>query len=425
MMGFRPRETAAALALLTQLACAGQRAIEVAGPAGDRTHDQGVVAEALAQATPGDVIQFGPGTYVVGGEGMLIRTPGIFLRGHPGGTTLVGCTSAERSTLPIADFWETCNGFTLAGEGQSVSDIRFEGFNYALSIRQAEGVGLSDGDPSYLGGQVIENNVFQDVTSLSIRVPADSVVHVRGNVFRNAWHAVAIGGRNIHIVNNDISVPEPDRVSNGFPGGAIGIRPGDGVCESILVEGNRIDGHTEGVMVALFPQDEPGSSCSDITVRDNDIQMRPVYLPDNDPRMGAEERGDYAGKPAIAPAILVRNVQPLVAAGDIDWPAFWVPEGGWSPELANGRIYNVLVEGNRITGAVGVGIEVVNADDVQILDNEIDVRAATTSDELDGLRLGGNGGAGVWVELGLLEAVNGSTVWVSETSQRVTVRNRD
>lgn len=425
IMAFGRFRIAAVLTLLTPLACADRSSLEIPAPTGDRAHDQDVIATVLAQAIPGDIIRFGPGTYVIGGEGLVIATPEISLRGHPDGTTLVGCTSAERSALSMEEFWETCNGFTLAGEGQHVSDIRFEGFENALTIRHPRAVELPDRDLPYVGGLVIENNVFQDVTSLSIRIDADSVVQVRDNVFRNSWHAIAMGGRNIRIMNNDISVPEPERVSIGFPGGAIGLRPSDGVCESVLVEGNRIDGHTEGVMVAVFPQDEPGSSCSDITVRDNEILMRPVYYPENDRRMGVEELRRYAGKPVIAPAILVRNVQPLVEAGDIDWPEFWMPEGGWPPELANARIHDVLVEGNRITGAIGVGIEVVGVEDIQVLDNEIEVRAATTSDEIDGLHLGGNAGPGAWVELGFLDAVNGTPVWASDSSQRVTIRGRE
>jgi hypothetical protein len=321
------------------------------------------------------------------------------------------------------DFWDTCNGFTLAGEAQRVSDIRFEGFNYALRIRHPDAVGLPERDLPFVGGHVIEGNVFRDVSTFSIGLDADSVVQIRDNAFRNTWHAIALGGRNVWIVNNDISVPEPERVSAGYPGGAIGIRPYDGVCESILVEGNRIDGHTEGVMVALFPQDAPGSSCSGITVRGNEISMRPVLFPDRDPRMSPEEQEEQAGKPSIAPAILIRNVQRLVSAGDIEWPESWVPEGGWPPELANGSIHDVLVEDNRITGAVGVAIEVVDADDVRIINNEIDVRPATTPDEMHGLRLGGNGGPGIWVELGFIESVNGTPVWVSDGSRRVTVRN--
>ena len=401
----------------------GSARVEVPVPTGERMSDREAVTAAIQAAGPGEVVEFGAGTYLIGSEAFLVGTPGIALRGHPDGTTLVGCTEDERAAMPIEEYWERCNGFVLAGEAQRVTGLRFEGFSDALSIRHPSAVDLPERDVPYAGGQVIEGNVFQDVTSFSIRLDADSVVLVRDNVFRNTWHALATGGRNIHFVDNDIAVPEPDRVSNGYPGGAIGIRPDrNGVCESIVVEGNRVEGHTEGVMIALFPQDAAGSSCSDIVVRNNEISMRPVHFPFADPRPGFEDAEDRGGKLAIAPAILVRNVQPLVGAGVLEWPAFWIPEGGWPAELADGRIHDITVEGNRITGAVGIGIELVDVEDVRVLDNEIEVRPAATPAEIEGLRLGGNGGPGVWIELGLLETVNGTAVWVSEGSEGVEIR---
>jgi hypothetical protein len=381
------------------------------------------VAGALEDAPPGSTIEFAAGTYLLGGEALVVGTPGIRLRGHPDGTTLLGCTEDERAAMPIEEFWEMCNGFILAGEGQHVSDLRFEGFGDALAIRHPSAVDLPEREVPYTGGLMIEDNVFQDVTSFSIRLDADSVVLVRRNAFRNTWHALAAGGRNVHFVDNDVSVPDPARVSNGYPGGAVGIRPDEnGICESIVLEGNRIEGHTEGVMIALFPQDRAGSSCSDIVVRDNEIVMRPVYFPAEDPRPGMEEVEDRSGKLAIAPAILVRNVQPLVGEGVLEWPDFWVPEGGWPAELAHGRIFDIAVDGNRIAGAVGIGIELVDVENVRVLDNEIDVRPASTPAEIEGLQLGGNGGPGVWIELGLFEEVNGTPVWVSEGSEGVEVR---
>jgi hypothetical protein len=412
------------VALVWLTGCAETGVIHVREPTGGQPGERRDIADACNPFGPGGTIAFGPGRYVVGGEGLVLSTPGVALRGDREGTTIVGCTDEELADLDMEDFWETCNGFVLAAEAQEVSDFRFESFNVALSLGEPADTGqLERRAPSFTGGQVVENNVFQGIISVSIDVNADSTVWVRDNVFRNTWHAVAMGGRNVRIVDNDISVPEPERVPMvGYPGGAIGIRPdAGGACESILVEGNRIDGHTEGVMVALFPQDVAGSSCSDITVRDNEIVMRPVHFPARDPRIGVPDDG-RGGKFAIAPAILVRNVQPLVADGTLSWPESWMPEGGWPPELAMGRIHDVTVEGNRITGAVGIGIEVVDVTDSRIVDNRIEVRPASTPAERDGLGFGGNGGPGVWVQLGLLDAVNGTAVWVSEGSSRVTVR---
>lgn len=101
-------------------------------------------------------------------------------------------------------------------------------------------------------------------------------------------------------------------------------------------------------------QDVAGSSCSDIAVRDNEIAMRPVRFPAQDPRIGVPDDG-RGGKLAIAPAMLVRNVQPLVADGTLSWPEFWIPEGGWPPELAMGRIHDVTVEGRAWCWGFGSG----------------------------------------------------------------------
>lgn len=43
--------------------------------------------------------------------------------------------------------------------------------------------------------------------------------------------------------------------------------------------------------------------------------------------------------------------------------------------------------------------------------------------ERDGLTLGGNLGPGLWVELGLVDEVNGTPVWVSQGSEDNVVRN--
>ncbi len=104
------------------------------------------------------------------------------------------------------------------------------------------------------------------------------------------------------------------------------------------------------------------------------------------------------------------------------WNEYWMPEGGWPAALSDGRISDVSVVGNHITGAVGVAIEAADVTDSRIVDNEIEVRPATTPEERDGLSVGGNGFPGVWVTLGLVDEVNGTPVWVSAGSERTVVR---
>ena len=285
----------------------------MAEPAQDRAQDRDAVAMALDQAVPGDVVQFGAGTYVVGGDLMVVGTPGISLRGHPDGTTLVGCTREERSAL-------ACGGFMLAGEAQRVSGFRFEGFGAALRIVDPNLAGLPERDLPFVGGHVIEDNHFEDITSLYYLLDADSTVYFRNNVFRNSWHPIVGGGRNIHIVNNDMSVPNPGDMYAGHAGAAIGATAWDGVCESILIEGNRIDGHSAGVVIRFFPNRNAGSSCSHITVRNNEITMRPIYHPAVDPRLTESENAELAGKLAIGAAIALRNLQPLLGSRDARGP---------------------------------------------------------------------------------------------------------
>jgi hypothetical protein len=399
--------------------------IDLPEPTGDRARDHAAVAEAFERVEPGGTIAFAAGTYLVGSEGLVLRTPGVTLHGHPDGSTVVGCTAEERAD-PNFDLRGMCNGFVLAAEEQRVMGLHFESFAVSLGLGDptAFGVATADDGPdrptSFTGGHVIEDNTFQNVGSIDVALDADSTVWIRRNVFRNTWHAVALGGRNIRVIDNLISAPEPERVPGGFTGVAVGIRPNvNGTCSDIVVEGNRIEGHTEGVVIAVLPQDPPGSACSDITVRSNEIVMRPLPYPeDNDRRWG-----DRAGGLAIAPAIRLMNAQRAVSEGVIDWPERWMPEGGWPAKLAEGRVSNVLVEGNRISGAVGVAIELIYASDNRIIDNEIEVRPAATPAERDGLMLGGNLGPGHWVELGLVDEVNGTPVWVSPGSERNVVRN--
>lgn len=403
--------------------------VHVAPPTGETEIDRANVQAAFDAVQPGGTVIFAAGSYVIGGEGLVLRTPGVALRGDSDGTTFLGCTRKQRRSLGADEFSEVCgDGFVLAAEAQRVSGLRFESFSLALSIQEATEVEAQGRTASFTGGHVVEDNSFHDGFSFRIALDADSTVRVRRNVFRNVWHAVAIGGRNIQVTNNDISVPEPERVPFGFAGVAIGIRPlgDDGACSSMVVAGNRIDGHTEAVAIAVFPQDPPGSVCSDITVRDNEIVMRPVRMPDDQlveiGRSDLVERSDLAGALAIAPAIRLYNAQRLVSEGLIERWTPWMPEGGWPDAMSEGRISNVRVENNRITGAVGVAIEAAHVTDSRIVDNEIEVRPATTRREQEGLTVGGNGGPGVWVLMGLVDEVNGMPVWVSAGSEGTVVR---
>lgn len=260
--------------------CGDASRIELPDPTGDRGSDRAALADAFEQVPAGGTVSFGAGTYLIGGERLTLTTPGVSLVGHADGTTLLGCTEDEIDVGTTRDFDTNCDGIRLGAEAQRVSGLRFESFDMSLDIEHVE---RSDRTVSFTGGQVVEGNSFLNSASLQITVDADSTVLIRGNEFRNTWHALAILGRNVHVLDNDISTPEPELVPMGYPGGAVGISPGPtGVCDSVLVEGNRIDGHSEAVMIATLPM-VPGSVCSGITVRNNEITVRTIRIP-ADPR---------------------------------------------------------------------------------------------------------------------------------------------
>lgn len=104
--------------------------VRVATPTGERVTDRENIQAAFDAVQPGGTVIFAAGSYVVGGEGLVLRTPGVALRGDPDGTTLLGCTRTQRKSLALGEwpeFSEACgDGLVLAAEAQQVSDLRFE-----------------------------------------------------------------------------------------------------------------------------------------------------------------------------------------------------------------------------------------------------------------------------------------------------------
>ena len=402
--------------LLLVAGCADGLRIELPEPTGDRELDLAVVSDALVRVDPGSTIAFGPGTYRIGSEGLTLSAPEVTLLGHPDGTTLLGCSEDELSTRP---FRSMCRGILLAAEAQRVFNLRFEAFSVALELKPPADDQAVERATPYTGGHLIEGNAFHNSSGFEVGLIADSTVVIRGNVFRNTYHALTLEGRNIHVIDNDISAPEPELIPDGHPGGAVALASfATATCDSILVEGNRIDGHSEAVLISNTPF-VPGAGCSGITVRNNEITMR---LSRTLTEAWADPRGPMnAGKFAIAPAIRIANAQRMLFEGVPLWGQAMAPEGGWPPAFMESQVSDILVEGNRISGAVGIGIEIAAARNVRVIGNDIDVRPAVTPDELEGLSVGGNMRSGIWVLQGLLEKVNGSPVWVSEDSEDVVV----
>ena len=222
------------------------------------------------------------------------------------------------------------------------------------------------------------------------------------------------------MIDNDMSVPEPDLVPMGSAGGGVAVAPGSaGICSSVLVEGNRIDGYSEGVMIAALTA-APGAGCSDITVRNNDIVASSWRVP-ADPRINTVPDPSYVGKLGVAAPIRVINLQRILAEGVPIRIQAQAPGSGWPAGFADARITGIVIEGNRITGAVGLGIEVVGVDDSRIRDNEIDVRPTASAEEMEAVKFGGNLGEGLWPIMGVADEIDGSPTWTAWVSDDVVV----
>lgn len=87
---------------------------------------------------PGGTVVFAAEGYVVGGEGLVLRTPGVELRGDSDGTTFLGCTRNQRIDLSPGNSLRF-DGFVLAAEAQRVSGLRFESFSPTLHPRVVGG----------------------------------------------------------------------------------------------------------------------------------------------------------------------------------------------------------------------------------------------------------------------------------------------
>ncbi len=79
-----------------ELAKTRGKIVFVASPSGNVLADRAIIKAAVAQAEPGDIVQFASGTYLIGTgvpysyDGIVVDVPNTILQGHPGGTTLKG-----------------------------------------------------------------------------------------------------------------------------------------------------------------------------------------------------------------------------------------------------------------------------------------------------------------------------------------------
>jgi parallel beta-helix repeat protein len=371
--------------------------VYVTPPTGQRETDRASILAALERVEPGSIVQFAAGTYLVG-EIIPIATPRLTLLGHPEGTTLRGCSEAEldeieneadrESDLPaLFAVLLRCGIMELTGGHVTVRDFTFENTRMGLLL------GCCHAELAFRpseGGYRIEHNTFRDSgNAIRALLSSPEPTVIRGNRFINVFHALSAGAKHLRMLDNDLSVPEPERVAGrGHPGFGIGIWPipgdfaelaasGGQPCEHNLIAGNRIEGHETGIV--LFG--EPGLACRQNVIRDNTIIVRRVPF-----------------DPARWPADAVGITDPA------DSTIVGVPLTLHNPS-GEGRIEDNLIEGNQIVGADGIGIEVLRASRNRIVNNTI--TGIRRRDPFPGNTLGGDpqrwavaNGSGVWVSPG-------------------------
>jgi hypothetical protein len=358
--------------------------VHVNPPTGVRDADRASLLAALDQVRPGGTVQFGAGTYLVG-RFLDVGVPRITLLGHAEGTTIRGCDPAGFSDMAVA--LVECNGFNLTGGAQTVRALSFEQTWHALvlgGLTCDAGGCRPDSPPIHArtGGYLVEGNTFRESQN-GIRVAGEwsEPAVIRDNQFINTYHAVVVNGMTAQIVDNLISVPDPERVPyTRHPGGALAILGWDApdqsaVCDNNVIAGNRITGHPDAILVAVAP----GGTCRGNVIRDNTIESYPVRFR------------------SPSTALFVRDEADSTVVG--------VPIALLNGVFGDGTIEDNLIEGNRIVGASGLAIQVSWAGRNRIVNNTITGVAAR--DPFPGNTLfpeppewGEANGSGIWISAG-------------------------
>jgi hypothetical protein len=368
--------------------------LRVAPPTGTPEIDRANVQAAFDSVSAGEAILFAPGTYMLG-AGATLTVPDVTVLGHPAGTTLQGC-EPEAFDVPDAERLSVvfgCGGLVVRAERQTIRNLTFQyawhGIvvgPYPASLEEAMAMqtqGLPE--PFPVGGQRIEGNTFR-ATPNGMRVlgVGDEPSVVRDNDFIDTFHAIGIYGPPLHFVENRVSVEDPSRVPNSrHPASAILVEaqtPGTD-CSGTRVADNSVEGHPGAIYVLAAP----GEVCRGVEIVDNTVRVSAVPV-------APVSQGSTV--PTTASDTTLVGIP--ITIGVLDFPMPGAP-----PELAPGVIEEILVEGNRLLGAPGIGVR-VGASNSRIVDNEIsDIRVR---DPYPGVS---------WApDLATWEAGNGSGIWV-------------
>ncbi|HSM06534.1 MAG TPA: right-handed parallel beta-helix repeat-containing protein [Longimicrobiales bacterium] len=412
--------------------------VRVAPPTGTE-RDRDAILDALDSVPPGGTVQFEEGLYLVG-EIVVVETPGITLQGHPDGTTLRGCelerfarmeeemgrvmetvqAALASGSVPDPDDLEAaeaivrgCGLFELHGGGIAVRGFTVDQSRSGICLNTCSGADAPVEPGWEHGGYLVERNVFREsANGVRGRLLSDDRSIIRTNTFINTYHAVSMGGRNVHVVDNEITAPEPARVpESGLVSFAIAFGG-----EDHLIAGNRIGGHPEGILMATLP----GEVARGNTIRDNRITVARVAVPSEGaallPMSNAED-STFAGVPIAFAYVAIR-----------------LPGSDPDEELQPGHFVENSIEDNEIHGAEGVGIHIENGVGNRIRGNTI--RGVVARVPYPGNTLGSSpawpraNGAGIWLSPGstgnevtdnVFVDVRGPVVAIEGDGNRVTV----
>jgi parallel beta-helix repeat protein len=424
---------ARAQALPPHSASASPGTVYVAPPTGEKEEDRASILAALEEVRPGGTVQFAPGTYLVG-ELIRVTTSDVTLLGHPDGTILRGCHPSDFVEFMVAGF--ACNGLELAGGRQTVRDLTFEYAWHGLFIgccfpSDLAEMQSADGPPhrhDQPGGHLIEGNTFRN-SSNGMRVVGRSAepIVIRDNRFINTFHALVINGGTAHFLDNDISTPDPAAVPiQGRNGGAIIVMPDPPVreCGENIIAGNRILDYADAILIYV---PDPGTRCERNVVRNNTIVVRRNPLGN---RREAITMGSPFDTTVVGIPVSITN---RVRAGGSS-PS----DAGAAGVGADAFIGYHRIEGNRIIGADGLGIEIRGSSGNRIADNHLsDIKEripfpGNTTHSMDPEAWRDANGSGIWISAGsdgnvvagnTFDAVAGPAVFLEGDNNRVELRS--
>jgi hypothetical protein len=372
-------------------------------PSGDPGTDRAALVEALTGAAPGSLVQFQAGTYVVGAL-LRIDTPGLVLEGHPEGTVLRGCSLDDYAGMErdAAQAWEEdpsasgygplarCGMFHFTGGEVTLRGLVFEQSRLGVILGCCEADGQIEAGP---GGYLVEGNTFRNTgNSVRAALVALEPTIVRDNTFTNTFHALSAVGSRIHFVNNRVSVPDSEQVpGEGYAGFAVAIGAVSpdyaagptpaGACSDNHIVGNSIEGHVDGIVLRA----DPGTVCSGTRVAGNTVRIRRARYPQPWP---------------------YEDIFPLPNPDDPTLAGVPLTVLGFGGDgVEPGRFEATVVEENRVEGADGLGLEIVNAPGIRIEGNrfsEIRMRAPFPGNP--------SGAMPGW------EAANGAAIWLGPGS---------